>query len=391
MYDSFINEWGNNTRQVTKFGGECVALIAEFEAENNLPIIWGDAHVWANNPIMLLAYNWTTNDPTDPNQLPGRGDIVVWPLPNEHIAFFDHQLPDHQFMSYGQNSGGHLAHFQPHSWANVAGWYSLKQAPAAPAPEPIPEPAPVAVLEPVPQPPAPYIPPAAPMPVKLADKIALLAFVPTYSNELDAANRNEAKAIGSFPPGEYYQFAVNEIGLLQIGLNNQSTTTVWINPKDNVAPVVVPVEVATPPVIDPLKASQTADWRSTFSWFYPSHRLRIYEVNLSGTVEDLSGQANFTMEITKGQRVGAAGPFNYPDANGPLHYRLKVSSDKDFKYWFAVPVSYNGNAVLKLPKDTWWTRFKKDPEKVLKSIFNEGESVWLDIKELKPFGRKEKK
>lgn len=134
MYDKFVGLWGNNIKRVTKFGGECVALIAEFEAENNLPIVWGDAHTWINNPIMLLAYNWTTNDPTNPSQLPKRGDIIIWPLPNEHIAFYDRELGSHQMLTYGQNSGGPKAHFQPHSWTDVAGWYSLQ--PATPAPLP---------------------------------------------------------------------------------------------------------------------------------------------------------------------------------------------------------------------------------------------------------------
>lgn len=128
-YDQYIAEW--NDKQVTKFGGQCVAGIAEFEAENNLPIVWGDAHTWINNPIMLSVYSWTNNNPSDSNQLPSRGDIVVWPLPNEHIAFFDHNLDSQQFMSFGQNSGGIEMHMQPHTWENVAGWYSLKQ-PVAP-------------------------------------------------------------------------------------------------------------------------------------------------------------------------------------------------------------------------------------------------------------------
>lgn len=133
-YDQFTAEW--NGKQITQYGGECVAGIAEFEAENNLPIVWGDAHTWINNPIMLAAYDWVANNPNDPNQIPPKAAIVVWPLPNEHIAFFDHNLANQQFMSFGQNSGGPTMHFQPHSWANVAGWYVPKQA--APAPPPAP-------------------------------------------------------------------------------------------------------------------------------------------------------------------------------------------------------------------------------------------------------------
>lgn len=130
-YDGYIQEWSG--RQITKYGGECVAGVAEYEAENNLPIVYGDAHTWINNPVMLTRYNWIQNDPNDPNQNPNRGDIVVWPLPNEHIAFFDHNLGDSQFMSFGQNSGGITMHFQSHSWAGVAGWFVLRIA-ATPLP-----------------------------------------------------------------------------------------------------------------------------------------------------------------------------------------------------------------------------------------------------------------
>lgn len=133
-YDQFLSEWNN--KQVTKFGGECVALVAEYEAENNLPIVWGDAASWVNNPILTSVYDWVQNNPNDPNQLPPRGSPIVWgsdlPYTNGagHIAFFDRPIDAHNFMSFGQNSGGPTAHFQQHSWAHVAGWYVLKQQPA---------------------------------------------------------------------------------------------------------------------------------------------------------------------------------------------------------------------------------------------------------------------
>jgi hypothetical protein len=134
-YAEFVQEWDG--KQVTKFGGQCVALVAEFEAENNRPIIWGDAATWANNPSMLSAYDWIANNPNDSNQLPNQGDIVIWggnlPYTNGagHIAFYDHNLTGHQFMSFGQNSGGPSAHFQSHSWDYVVGWYHFRQTPPA--------------------------------------------------------------------------------------------------------------------------------------------------------------------------------------------------------------------------------------------------------------------
>ena len=139
-YDQFIGEW--NGKYISQYGGQCVAVIAEYEAENNLPIVWANACDWANNPIMLSAYDWIANDPNDPNQLPSRGNIIIWDANLSgsggagHIAFFDSYLHQGAFQSWGANWGGKTMHFQTHTWANVAGWYTPKppEANAAPAP-----------------------------------------------------------------------------------------------------------------------------------------------------------------------------------------------------------------------------------------------------------------
>lgn len=130
-YDQYVAEW--NGKQVTRFGGECVAGIAEYEAENNLPIVYGNADTWIDNGLMLSAYDWVANNPSDLSQIPPRAAIVVWNgnLPNSgnagHIAFFDHDLTDNEFMSFGQNAGGVTMHMQPMTWTDVAGWYVPKQ------------------------------------------------------------------------------------------------------------------------------------------------------------------------------------------------------------------------------------------------------------------------
>lgn len=166
-YDGFLHEW--NGRQVTSYGGECVALVAEYCKENSKPLVWGNAIDWANNPVMLGAFNWVQNDPNNVNQVPNRGEIMVWNsnLPGSggygHVAIFDEVLGPGRFQSFDQNWGGAQAHFQYHTWDYVLGWYQLKPTPPTPAPHPDPAPA-----NPVPPPAAPVpapSPPPAPEPV----------------------------------------------------------------------------------------------------------------------------------------------------------------------------------------------------------------------------------
>lgn len=166
QYDQFLAEWMG--RQVTAYGGECVALVAQYCAENNMPIAWANAKDWWQNPALAGAFDFIANDPSNYNQLPARGNIIVWngDLPGSggygHIAIWDMVVRPGLFNSFDQNWGGAQAHFQQHTWDYIIGWLSPKAAPAAPAPHPDPSPPPVDTTPP-PVPPAPVEPPKVPV------------------------------------------------------------------------------------------------------------------------------------------------------------------------------------------------------------------------------------
>ena len=130
--DAFVNKW--NGKQVTAFGGECVALVAQYLVENGKPIAYANAKDWWGHPAISGSYDFITNNPNDYNQVPQRGDVIVWNggLAGSggygHIAIFDRVVSPGVFTSFDQNWGGRQAHFVSHNWNNVIGWFRPKQA-----------------------------------------------------------------------------------------------------------------------------------------------------------------------------------------------------------------------------------------------------------------------
>jgi hypothetical protein len=168
-YDGFINRWlGKAIDWDGAYGPQCVDEVAQYCVENGKPVAYANAKDWANHPALQSAFNWTQNNPNDYNQVPHRGDIIVWGggLPGSggygHIAIFDMIVKPGIFQSLDQNWGGQYVHFIPnHNWDYILGWWSPK--PVAPPPAPTPPPAPPT---PVPAPePHPDPSPANPVPV----------------------------------------------------------------------------------------------------------------------------------------------------------------------------------------------------------------------------------
>jgi len=184
-YDIFLNKWmGKSIDWDGMYGYQCVDLIAQYCVEMGWPVAYANAKDWANHSALRNTHNWTVNNPSDFNQVPKRGDIIVWNgnLPGSggygHIAIWDMIVRPGIFNSLDQNWGGQYIHFQSHNWDYIVGWWTVKPVapppapPVAPPPAPTPIPAPKPAPDPAPSPtplpspvPAPTPPPTPVIPV----------------------------------------------------------------------------------------------------------------------------------------------------------------------------------------------------------------------------------
>lgn len=168
-YDGFLNKWlGKSIDWDGMYGPQCVDEVAQYCTDNGKPVAYANAKDWADNPALRTAFDWIANDPNQPNQLPTRGDIVVFGgnSPGSggygHINIFDMITSPNNLTWQGldQNWGGQYVHFVPnHVWTYVLGWWTPK---GTPPPAPVPTPAPDVHPDPVPPAPtpAPVTPPA---------------------------------------------------------------------------------------------------------------------------------------------------------------------------------------------------------------------------------------
>lgn len=121
-----------NGTVINDYSGECVALIAHYCLDNNKPIAYANAKDWFNHPSLVGAFDFITNNPTDYNQVPLRGDVIIWDgnLAGSggygHIAIYDAKVSSGVFRSLDNNWGGRYVHFVTHNYNNVIGWFRPK-------------------------------------------------------------------------------------------------------------------------------------------------------------------------------------------------------------------------------------------------------------------------
>src|SRR5258708_7631099 len=110
--------------------GQCYQLINFYMAQ-----VWHVGLIYRTYAYQLLEgartagiFEVVTNDPTNPNQLPPAGAVVVFntALPGSgglgHTDIFLQALGTAAWIGLDANWGGKVAHKVTHNWGYVAGW-----------------------------------------------------------------------------------------------------------------------------------------------------------------------------------------------------------------------------------------------------------------------------
>lgn len=151
--------------------------------------------------------------------------------------------------------------------------------------------------------PAPYVPPAPPEPIKLAEKYTLVVPCMAFADPTSAMmHKGTAKGLEA---GEYYIIAKKD-NAYNLSDNNMKDRNQWVNIDDNKELVVVPTPVvieAQPPVIEPAYTPKPIDLR----WYNDSHLPSIfkYKGSIAVPVKNLENPAD-TLTLP----VGAKGPVS---------------------------------------------------------------------------------
>ena len=154
-------QWMNQYIGQSVDGGQCVAW-SSFYSRNflNVPVDIGNvaaaAEMFDHAPDGF--FDKIENDPTDANQHPEEGDILIWhSWPGNqwgHTAVCSWTTNGMNFTSYDQNWPlGSTVHRQAHDFGNVRGWLRAKNRPWLNPPTPAPvvtPPVEVPVVEPTP-------------------------------------------------------------------------------------------------------------------------------------------------------------------------------------------------------------------------------------------------
>lgn len=141
MIDQFIIKWDGKSIDVDGYPPEqpyqCVDLIVQYMRDVTGPVAFsGNAKDWFYNYGGDLAskYDLIKNNPSDPNQIPQKGDIVIFGGNQPGSGGFGHidvflSGDVSSWIGFDQNWGGAYAHRVTHNYVYVIGWLRKKSQP----------------------------------------------------------------------------------------------------------------------------------------------------------------------------------------------------------------------------------------------------------------------
>lgn len=127
------------------YGNQCVDLILYYMRDVTGPAAFsGNAKDWYYNYGGDLAnkYDRIANNPNDPNQIPQKGDIVIFGGNQPGSGGFGHidiflSGNATSWVGFDQNWGGQFAHKVVHNYTYVIGWLRAKTQPTPQGGEPV--------------------------------------------------------------------------------------------------------------------------------------------------------------------------------------------------------------------------------------------------------------
>lgn len=191
--------------------------------------------------------------------------------------------------------------------------------------------------------PPPYVPPAAPTPIKKAETYTLLTTLAYYASQADA--QEDKNAVGTIPEGAYYVWAKGGDSNIYYDLTTDNTKNQnkWINILNNKAPLnkpTVTVQAAPAPAVE-----TTADILAGFKWFYPNHEPVEYRIEKNYTVRDQVHNGT-PIAMTAGHTIEIYGYFT---KGGFTYLRpLTGTDEKGLYYMYGIPTTdiYTGLPFL---------------------------------------------
>lgn len=200
----------------------------------------------------------------------------------------------------------------------------------------------------------PYVAPAAPEPVVRSQKYEVHIQLKWYLSSPDAQFKRNPQ--GSLPVGDsYYRFATGD-STVQLGPDNMHSMW-WINTKDNIAPVVIPVKILKPSEV-PIGSDNDTKWKATYKSFHIDRTSDPYTLLQEVLMKEYSAKRD-PVQLYKGNPINLVGTFV---KDGIAFYRARDFKNDEYFDWYYGISMYNDDGqpnVVKVTEDIAVTAERK--------------------------------